>query len=61
VAAAASIAVAHAAAQDLSVTIETNGEYYVRVRANARPRNTLFFWPWTSGSTFGRAKFTLIP
>lgn len=41
--------------------LETNGEYYVRVRANAHPRNTWFLWPWTSGSTLGRAKFTFIP
>jgi hypothetical protein len=40
--------------------LEANGEYYVRVRAHARPRNALFFWPW-GGTTLGHAKFTFIP
>jgi hypothetical protein len=42
-------------------TLETNGEYYVRVRAKTRPRNTWFFWPWDRGGVFGQAKFTFIP
>ena len=41
--------------------LETNGEYYVRVRAHTRPRNTWFFWPWDRGGVFGQAKFTFIP
>lgn len=41
--------------------LETNGEYYVRVRAKTRPRNTWFFWPWDRGGVFGQAKFTFIP
>ncbi len=42
-------------------TLETNGEYYVRVRAHTRPRNTWFFWPWDRGTVLGQAKFTFIP
>ncbi len=42
-------------------TLEANGEYYVRVRAHARPRNTWFPWPWDRGAVFGRAKFTFLP
>ena len=41
--------------------LETNGEYYVRVRAHTRPRNIWFFWPWDRGGVFGQAKFTFIP
>ena len=40
-------------------TLEANGEYYLRVRAHTRPRNTWFFWPW-SGAVLGHAKFTFI-
>ena len=40
--------------------LETNGEYFVRVRAHTRPRNALFFWPW-SGTVLGNTKFTFIP
>lgn len=41
--------------------LELNGEYYVRVRANARPRNTWFPWPWDNGSITGQAQYTYIP
>jgi Domain of unknown function (DUF4390) len=41
--------------------LEANGEYYVRVRAHAQPRNTWFFWPWGRDWVLGRAKFTFIP
>jgi len=41
--------------------LETNGEYYIRVRAHTRPRNTWFFWPWDRSGVFGQAKFTFIP
>ena len=41
--------------------LELNGEYYVRVRANARPRNTWFPWPWENGSITGQAQYTYIP
>jgi len=42
-----------------TASLETNGEYFVRVRARTRPHNTWFFWPW-SGTTLGQAKFTFI-
>ena len=41
-------------------SLEPNREYYVRVRATARPSNGSLFWPWASGPT-GQAKFTFIP
>jgi len=41
--------------------LETNGEYYVRVRAHTRSRNTWFLWPWDRGGVLGHAKFTFIP
>jgi uncharacterized protein DUF4390 len=39
--------------------LETNVEYYVRVRAHTRPHNAWFFWPW-DGIALGQAKFTFI-
>ena len=42
-----------------TATLETNGEYSVRVRAHTRPHSTWFFWPW-SGTALGQAKFTFI-
>src|SRR5215831_7036604 len=42
------------------VTLETNAEYYVRVRANATPRNSSFLWPWAADDAVGLAKFTFI-
>lgn len=42
-------------------TLEANGEYNVRVRAQARPRNTWSLWPWDRRSIFGYAKFTFLP
>jgi hypothetical protein len=44
-----------------TAALETNGEYYIRVRAHTRPRNTWFLWPWERGGNFGQAKFTFIP
>jgi hypothetical protein len=41
--------------------LEANGEYYVRVRARTRPRNTWFLWPWDRDALLGHAKFTFIP
>ena len=40
--------------------LETNAEYYVRVRANASPRNSGFVWPWAGDDAMGFAKFTFI-
>jgi hypothetical protein len=40
--------------------LEQNREYYVMVRAEARPRSGAALWPW-GGSTSGMAKFTFIP
>lgn len=39
--------------------LEANREYYVRVRATARPSNGSFLWPFGSG-TSTQAKFTFI-
>ena len=39
--------------------LEPNREYYVRVRAEIRPRNTAFPWPW--GGISATTKFTFIP
>lgn len=40
--------------------LEANREYYVLVRADARPRSTATMWPW-SGTASGLARFTFIP
>ena len=42
-------------------TLETNGEYYIRVRARTRRRNSWVLWPWDRAGVFGQAKFTFIP
>ena len=41
-------------------TLEPNREYYVRVRAEVRPRSASFLWPWGSGHS-AQTKFTFIP
>lgn len=41
-------------------TLEPNAEYYVRVRANASPRNASFVWPWQGDDAMGFAKFTFV-
>lgn len=43
-----------------TTNLEPNREYYVRVRAEVRPRNAAFLWPWGSGRS-AQAKFTFIP
>ena len=43
-----------------NVELETNAEYYVRVRANASPRGASFIWPWAGDDAVGLAKFTFI-
>lgn len=40
--------------------LERNREYYLRVRAGARPGNTWSIWPWGAGAT-GLVKFTFVP
>lgn len=40
--------------------LEPNAEYYVRVSANASPRNAAFIWPWAGDDAVGLAKFTFI-
>lgn len=43
-----------------SVTLESNGEYYVRVSAHAAPRHAAFVWPWRGDDVVAFTKFTLI-
>ncbi len=43
-----------------TVSLENNGEYYVRVRAHTTPRNMSFVWPWQADDVVGLAKFTLV-
>jgi len=40
--------------------LEANHEYYVLVRADARPRSNQSLWPW-AGTASGFARFTFIP
>ena len=40
--------------------LEPNAEYYIKVRANASPRNASFIWPWAADDAVGFAKFTFI-
>jgi hypothetical protein len=40
--------------------LEPNAEYYVRVSANASPRNAAFVWPWRGDDAMGFAKFTFV-
>jgi len=40
--------------------LEANAEYYVRVRANATPRNSSFLWPWAADDAVGFARFTFV-
>ena len=41
-------------------SLEPNAEYYVRVRANASPRNAAFVWPFQGDDAMGFAKFTFV-
>jgi hypothetical protein len=41
-------------------SLEPNAEYYVRVRANASPRNAAFVLPWQGDDAMGFAKFTFV-
>jgi hypothetical protein len=42
------------------VSLEPNAEYYVRVSANASPRNASFVWPWRADDAVGLGKFTFV-
>jgi hypothetical protein len=42
-----------------TMELEQNREYYVRVRATARPANGSMLWPWGSGIS-GITKFTFL-
>jgi hypothetical protein len=44
-----------------TAALEANGEYYVRVRALARPRSNWLAWLWDPSAVLGNAKFTFIP
>lgn len=43
-----------------TAALEPNREYYLRIRADVRPRNGAFLWPWGNGRS-AQAKFTFIP
>jgi hypothetical protein len=43
-----------------NVTLEVNGEYYVRVRVHTSPRNAAFVWPWQGHDAMASAKFTIV-
>jgi len=42
------------------VPLESNAEYYVRVRAHKAPGNASFVWPWQGADVVGLAKFTFL-
>ena len=44
-----------------STPLEANSEYYLRVRAQTRPRSAWVVWPWKRATASGSAKFTFIP
>ena len=41
--------------------LEPNGEYFVRVRAETRPRQGWFVLPWDRADASGDARFTFLP
>jgi hypothetical protein len=41
-------------------SLEANADYYLRVTANASPRNSGFVWPWRGDDAMGFAKFTFL-
>ena len=43
-----------------SITLEANGEYYVRVRAHTTPRDASFLWPWNGHDVMAAVKFTFV-
>jgi hypothetical protein len=42
------------------VPLESNGDYYVRVRMQATPKRTFSLWPFSGDTASGRADFTVI-
>ena len=44
-----------------TTALEANAEYTVRVRAQTRPRNAWFVWPWDRAAASGDTKFTFLP
>ena len=44
-----------------TTALEANAEYTVRVRAQTRPRNAWFVWPWDRIAASGDTKFTFLP
>jgi hypothetical protein len=43
-----------------SERLETNGDYYLRVRLQTAPKVSASFWPWSGDVASGRADFTFI-
>lgn len=41
--------------------LEPNAEYYLRVRAETKPRNSWVLLPWDRATALGIAKFTFLP
>jgi hypothetical protein len=41
--------------------LETNTEYYVRVRARVKPHDSFIVWPWDSDLVSTNVNFTFIP
>jgi Domain of unknown function (DUF4390) len=41
--------------------LEPNAEYYLRVRAETKPRNSWVLLPWDRATALGTAKFTFLP
>ena len=42
------------------VRLDSNAEYYVRVRVHTAPQTAAFVWPWQGDDVVGFAKFTFI-
>jgi Domain of unknown function (DUF4390) len=45
---------------DPTEPLQSNADYYVRVRLHASPRRTFSIWPWGRDDGSGRADFTFI-
>jgi hypothetical protein len=44
-----------------TAALEPNGEYYIRVRAETRPRDGWFRWPWERALASASVQFTFLP